>query len=440
MAMLASPPPSHDPVPAATATATAAATSSKRGRDELPTDQEQDDSRRRKKQKKKRRKPDAEQGKEITIKIEGHEGVNFPPGQPIQEESRQMPNASPSRVPSEPPDNPSIARRKRQDLASDNLTPAEVELANSRTLQHPPDVRDAGEFTNDEAEMIRRQLRDIQDHHSLDVDRLVGIIQFSLVNNKDYGHSSDQEELKDLSSQLWNCLYETLPSRKKTAINRWVRRRYTHVTGGPWSEEEDRLLEKLHEEHDSKWKLISDILGTRTPENCRDRWRNYLQHGNQQKFRRFSEEEELRLQEAIERVLRSDIKARKEAGLLSNDWTSASIDWNAVATQMGSRSRLQCLQKWKALQKSKVYKDVAEMDWNDKIAIVKCIALQWRKYSIESWAEVNWEAIRMPWRVDDLKAVVQELADDVEEKETFDETLRAVGELIRRRTRRETSE
>ncbi|KAK4848360.1 hypothetical protein QYF36_012099 [Acer negundo] len=46
---------------------------------------------------------------------------------------------------------------------------------------------------------------------------------------------------------------------------------------GPWSPEEDKLLEKLVEQHGARnWPLISDSISGRTAKSCRLRWCNQL--------------------------------------------------------------------------------------------------------------------------------------------------------------------
>ncbi|KAF2274793.1 uncharacterized protein EI97DRAFT_89301 [Westerdykella ornata] len=284
------------------------------------------------------------------------------PAQPEEEEERVD-----ERVPE--PTQTSSAHDDDNDDASCRkgraMTGAEAELQHRHKLHRPYDVRPSGEFSDDERELIRRKIRQYQQAHGLSVADLVALIQFT----KPYRSSTQQQgnpqvEARQIamSTRFWAHVYDALPERKNnkamsgtTGIQRFVRRKYHSFKGsGGWTEEEDELLAQLQEAHPNSWKLISQTMGDRDPTACRDRWRNYLQYGERRATHTWSEEEMDMLESAVETVISIAKQERADAGQEPlPEYTSRHINWKAVAQRVGSRSRLQCLMKWKSLQEQR---------------------------------------------------------------------------------------
>lgn len=133
--------------------------------------------------------------------------------------------------------------------------------------------------------------------------------------------------------KFWNYIQKVLPHRSRASIYKHVRRTY-HVFSkrGVWTPEEDAQLRELYEKMNCKWKSIGEEMN-RMPEDCRDRWRNYLKCGQERKTNAWSPEEEEMLNKIV-------------TGL------AGKINWTAVSEQMqGRRSRIQCRYKWNKLQK-----------------------------------------------------------------------------------------
>ena len=60
---------------------------------------------------------------------------------------------------------------------------------------------------------------------------------------------------------------------------------------------EDKMLLNLYNIFNSKWKLIAEIIGTKTPRQCRDRWIQYLSRLNKDYL--FSNEEIAQLNKLV---------------------------------------------------------------------------------------------------------------------------------------------
>lgn len=133
--------------------------------------------------------------------------------------------------------------------------------------------------------------------------------------------------------KFWDNLQKVLPYRTRPSLYKHVRRTY-HVfkKRGVWSFEEDNQLRELQQKYDGKWKAIGEQM-KRMPEDCRDRWRNYLKCGQDRNTNKWSVEEE--------RIL-EDIVGSMEGV----------VNWTKVSELMnGKRSRIQCRYKWNKIVK-----------------------------------------------------------------------------------------
>ncbi|KAG9185970.1 hypothetical protein G6011_02526 [Alternaria panax] len=243
-------------------------------------------------------------------------------------------------------------------------TAAERALAGvNHDLNHPPDLREAGDFTLDEEELIRRAVRDFQDRKELDVPQLVRIIQWSKSDpalNRNNGAVSGKNDWspQDInnareSAEFWNDIKNITTKRSLERMRKHIRQTYHMFKSGAWTDEEDQLLKNLYAQHPNKWKMIEVGMGDRSMHDCQNRWRDYLQYGDKLKSSRWEPEEEELFIRAITTVAQRDEDYRAEQGLPPVDeYTITHIDWPQVSREMdNTRSRIQVVAKWKNLQK-----------------------------------------------------------------------------------------
>lgn len=202
-----------------------------------------------------------------------------------------------------------------------------------------------GPFTETEKTVIDRYVQSFNEQYGLSQEAFNSLIQ-----NKD-------RKLDELSRNLWTQLYLVLPKRDHKAMQRHMRRRFHNFhKRGEWAAEEDEQLKALHDVNPAKWKWIGEQLG-RMAEDCRDRWRNYVVCGEARRTDHWDEKEEEELSIAVHECMRevkdaAKDRARQNASAFreDQDWESQ-INFNNVSAKLShSRSRLQCLQHWKALQ------------------------------------------------------------------------------------------
>ena len=171
-------------------------------------------------------------------------------------------------------------------------------------------------------------------------------------------HANAHNNVKNIG--FWNEVSEVLPYRTRHSLQRVCRRRFHNFTKrGIWTAEEDEELREAHAEHGNRWKVIGEQI-ERLPEDCRDRWRNYLKQSEFRNRDEWTEYEVDCLKSAVagsmEAMRKADRKERKGKAAARDRVAQQdgeekdTINWVIVSAKLGgSRSRLQCSYKWKQL-------------------------------------------------------------------------------------------
>ena len=162
---------------------------------------------------------------------------------------------------------------------------------------------------------------------------------------------------------MFNDFQELFPGQRITYIQRALRRKFHNFSArGTWTAEEDEELKNAVAEKGTSWKAVGEMI-ERYPEDCRDRWRNYLTRENRVTDQ-WTDAELLNLASAIYdcvqtmKVERRQSKVAKygdNAPYSDDEWEEdvaplKLLNWQAVSDRMGvhggTRSRLQCSSKW----------------------------------------------------------------------------------------------
>lgn len=162
---------------------------------------------------------------------------------------------------------------------------------------------------------------------------------------------------------MFNDFQELFPGQRLTYIQRALRRKFHNFSArGTWTAEEDDELKNAVAEKGTAWKAVGEMI-ERYPEDCRDRWRNYLTRENRVTDQ-WTEAEVRNLVSAIydcvqtmkaERRQSKEAKYGHDAPYSDDEWDEdvaplKLLNWQAVSDRMGSyggtRSRLQCSSKW----------------------------------------------------------------------------------------------
>ncbi|KAH7134695.1 hypothetical protein B0J13DRAFT_597584 [Dactylonectria estremocensis] len=156
----------------------------------------------------------------------------------------------------------------------------------------------------------------------------------------------------DEHAALWGRIFETCPDRHRQKIINITRKKFHNfVARGTWTPEQDAELRDLIEVHGTKWSKIAGIIN-RHPEDLRDRYRNYIVCGDAQRKDSWDEDEEGRLTKYVMEAMGAIDELRRiqpSRELLKKPYEEL-IDWQNISERMErTRSRLQCITKWKAM-------------------------------------------------------------------------------------------
>ncbi|KAF4341996.1 hypothetical protein FBEOM_4046 [Fusarium beomiforme] len=156
----------------------------------------------------------------------------------------------------------------------------------------------------------------------------------------------------DEHAALWARIFATCPDRHRQKIINITRKKFHNfVARGTWTNEQDAELRDLIEIHGTKWSKIAGIIN-RHPEDLRDRYRNYIICGDSQRKDTWDEEEEGNLTQYVMEAMAAIDELRiiqPSRELLKKPYEEL-IDWQNISERMGrTRSRLQCITKWRAM-------------------------------------------------------------------------------------------
>lgn len=142
-----------------------------------------------------------------------------------------------------------------------------------------------------------------------------------------------------------------LPNRKKDQVRKFCQRRYHAHERGPWTSEQDQALMEAHAKYPGKWSQIADLVD-RFSTDCKDRWTNHLQPGDNRELGPWNQAEEDALVNAVEECITKIKKSRRKDKTLSNkrEDLEALVDWNTVAEMLGGkRVAGRCREKYQKL-------------------------------------------------------------------------------------------
>lgn len=156
--------------------------------------------------------------------------------------------------------------------------------------------------------------------------------------------------------KFWDFMTEEVPDVPKRNLQSWCRRNFhNYAARGVWTTEQDEELMEVFNRMPKKWSLIGAELN-RLPDDCRDRWRNYLSVTNLE-LGPWKLQEEQQLRDAVKKCIELIREDRRRDGLLKPEeedddtYHEHDISWMKVSELMDlSRSHLQCYRKWKSIK------------------------------------------------------------------------------------------
>ncbi|KAI1440018.1 hypothetical protein F5Y02DRAFT_424694 [Annulohypoxylon stygium] len=217
-------------------------------------------------------------------------------------------------------------------------TPSQKRSVPRKTPKTAPHELSTGPFSDFELRNITQAVEHWRDDHNLTQTQVNALIQ------------GNPKEVR--SQEFWARVIAACPSRpRQKVINQCRRKFHNFVARGTWTEEQQEELERVWKQHGNKYSLIGKIIN-RHPEDVRDRVRNYAICGDSRRSDPWTLDEEEKLQAIISDALRVIREHRRQGKIRVQEADEELIDWQRVSELMDrTRSRLQCIQKWKILNR-----------------------------------------------------------------------------------------
>ncbi|PHH89642.1 hypothetical protein CDD83_5602 [Cordyceps sp. RAO-2017] len=273
-----------------------------------------------------------------------------PPTEPISDEAYVPPELpSPSAMTPKPRNRSKVAAKKtargkrpKREEARDTPEDDDGEDRSQRMPRNRLVGFTQGRFSDEEIARIGTAIESFRVDHDLTQEQVNHMI-----------HAPGGTTAGDEHAQLWLRVFAECPNRHRQKVINIARKKFHNfIARGTWTLEQDAELTDLINVHGKKWSKIAAIIN-RHPEDLRDRYRNYLVCGERQRKDAWDDTEEKNLTqyiiEAMEQIdeLRTDKNPNRDIVTLSYEEL---IDWQNISERMGrTRSRLQCITKWKSL-------------------------------------------------------------------------------------------
>ncbi|KAL2163536.1 hypothetical protein VTH06DRAFT_5594 [Thermothelomyces fergusii] len=236
--------------------------------------------------------------------------------------------------PSEAARTPKPKKKKRRPDAAEAAVAADRSdaLAQPKTSQYR-----TGALSKTEEDQIARAMERFRENEGLTQQELNRVI-----------HDNPQKSGGPIHHKLWATIQDACPTRPRKKLIAWCRQRYNNWAGrGTWTPEQDDELVDLVAKHGKKWSYIAGLIN-RYQKDVRDRWRNYLVCRDTVRTDAWSEGEEERFRDVVEKAIE---KIREGVGKETTKPAEALINWFDISKAMGyTRSRLQCMEKWKRMR------------------------------------------------------------------------------------------
>ena len=213
----------------------------------------------------------------------------------------------------------------------------------------------SGVFDKDEITRLTDAINAYMVTNGLSKLQMIEMIQHIKPKSHNIPPGSDLQRMREQDNAvaaMWSELHEVLPNRTRQSIMRNCRRKWHNyeARGGRWGADEDELLKEVYQLHPHRWTEIATFV-KRSPEDCRDRWRNYIVNGENRVTDVWTETEERALLSAVHDCVQKLNEDHEEQHGTLKDYDAWNfLNWQMVSDKMGGRrSRLQCSYKFKKL-------------------------------------------------------------------------------------------
>ena len=200
-------------------------------------------------------------------------------------------------------------------------------------------ARTKGRLAAGDVTAIKEAVESYKAMNDMTQDQIIGVVQ--------------ESALSKTSTSFWDDVCGEVPHISRRKVQDVCRRSFHNFEArGTWTTEQDDELRNAYERNPNKWKIIGQDIN-RFSEDARDRWRNYLVCGDNRQKDAWDKSEEIQLRIAVKdciQAIREDKRIEIGDNPSVEDFESL-LDWQKVSEKMNhTRSRLQCIYKWKKLK------------------------------------------------------------------------------------------
>ncbi|KAL6454201.1 REB1 DNA-binding protein REB1 [Candida maltosa Xu316] len=291
-------------------------------------------------------------------------------------------------------------------VASETLTTTDIPDTTSIVIEAKDDDVNSSPIERYPKRSQTKQHSVVKEPHKLpeidfsrlsDIDTLVkevGTKSFTWYNenvapeerNKPRPFSREEEDSEKRRDHFWKRAFRSMPYRSQSSFYKHCRRKF-HVfdVRAKWSPEDDDRLRQLAIDHAGKWKQVGDLMG-RMPEDCRDRWRNYVKCGNKRSTDKWTQEE----LDKLLTIVQDEMSRLTNGQIGGTENQLKNINWTVVSEKMnGVRSRIQCRYKWVRISNDLVKNRVSSMSDDIKSWLVHKI----KEIGYHSIKGVDWDNV-----------------------------------------------
>ncbi|PHH73416.1 hypothetical protein CDD80_3838 [Ophiocordyceps camponoti-rufipedis] len=231
--------------------------------------------------------------------------------------------------------------RKQKDTPGDEQAPVAEEGETRRARRNRLNGYKQGRFDDAELARIASAVESFRASNGMTQGEVNQLI-----------HAAGGTTAGDKNAELWTRIFEQCPDRHRQKVINITRKKFHNfVARGTWTLEQEMELKELIGTHGTRWAKIAALIN-RHPEDLRDRYRNYLVCGEKQRKDAWDEVEEANLTQYVIKSMEAidELRRTKSNDFLVKMTYEELIDWQNISELMGrTRSRLQCITKWKSL-------------------------------------------------------------------------------------------
>ncbi|GAM85531.1 hypothetical protein ANO11243_035380 [Dothideomycetidae sp. 11243] len=233
------------------------------------------------------------------------------------------------------------ASKKKKPKQPPKAAPASASKDTSEVTRQSEEPGVTGRFHDSEIHIVDAQLAIYGEQHGYSEDEIKAFFN---------GKNGMRDARRSAICEFVNL---ALPDRSRKSVRQFLSRKLNDAKGGGWTGDQDEELREAYQKKPGAWTVIGELIG-RMPEDCRDRWRDFVGIEGR-KTGEWKQHETDKLKEAVTTAIARIRKDHKIDAAVEDSTIEDRLNWRQISEMIGGkRSRLQCSYKWAKLKKQKL--------------------------------------------------------------------------------------